>query len=138
MLHDISCNHALFKIKWAIYLLNLTIGQCPKNLLNYACCHECKIPHQYGRQRDPHKYNMTLTCQIVTIIILKHATMTILGGNQLIYICNDFSLFFSVFIYIHEYANYANVIRCIFDHGMKGLCLSFILVQIVVITTKSS
>ena len=31
---------------------------------------------------------------------------------------------------IHEYANYANKVRCIFDHGMKGLCLSFILVQI--------
>ena len=35
---------------------------------------------------------------------------------------------FSVFTNIHEYANYANMITCIFDHGMKGLCLSFILV----------
>ena len=59
--------------------------------------------------------------------------MTILGRNQPIYICNDFPLIFSVFINIHEYANYENVIRCIFDHGMKGLCLSFILVQILVI-----
>ena len=41
-----------------------------------------------------------------------------------------FSLIFSVFINIHEYAYYANMMRCIFDHGMKGLCLSFVLVQI--------
>ena len=34
--------------------------------------------------------------------------MTILGWNQPIYICNDFPLFFSVFINIHEYANYVN------------------------------
>ena len=33
--------------------------------------------------------------------------------------------FFNVFINIHEYANYANMVRCIFDNGMKGLCLSF-------------
>ena len=59
--------------------------------------------------------------------------MTILGWNQPIYICIDFSLIFSVFMNIHEYANYANMVRCIFDHGMKGLCLSFILVQILVI-----
>ena len=59
--------------------------------------------------------------------------MTILGRNQPIYICNDFSLLFSVFIHIHEYASYANMIRCIFDHGMKGLYLSFILVQILII-----
>ena len=59
--------------------------------------------------------------------------MTILGWNQPIYICNDFPLFFSVFINIHEYANYANKVRCIFDHGMKGLCLSFILAQILVL-----
>ena len=50
-----------------------------------------------------------------------------------IYICNDFPLFFSVFINSHEYANYANKVRCIFDHGKKGLCLSFILVQILVL-----
>ena len=43
---------------------------------------------------------------------------------------NDFSLIFSVFINIHEYANYANMITCIFDHGIKSLCLSFNLVQI--------
>ena len=36
-------------------------------------------------------------------------------------------------INIHEYANHANTVRCIFDHGMKGLCHSFILVQILVI-----
>ena len=59
--------------------------------------------------------------------------MTILGWNQPIYICIDFPLFFSVFINIHEYANYANIVCCIFDHGMKGLCLSFILVQVLVI-----
>ena len=46
---------------------------------------------------------------------------------------NDFPLFFSVFINIHEYANYANMITCIFDHGIKGLCFSFYLVQILVI-----
>ena len=56
--------------------------------------------------------------------------MTILGCNQPIYICIDFPLFFSVFVNIHEYANYANKVRCIFDHGMKGIWLSFILVQI--------
>ena len=59
--------------------------------------------------------------------------MTILGRNQPIYICIDFPLIFSVLINIHEYANYANMIRCIFDHGMKGLCLSFISVQNLVI-----
>ena len=44
-----------------------------------------------------------------------------------------FPYFLAFFINIHEYANYANMIRCIFDHGMKGLCLSFVLVQILVI-----
>ena len=44
-----------------------------------------------------------------------------------------FPYFLAVFINIHEYANYANTVRCIFDSGMKGLCLSFILVQILVI-----
>ena len=56
-----------------------------------------------------------------------------IGTNQPIYICNDFPLFFSIFININEYANYANKVRCIFDHGMKDLCLSFILVQILVL-----
>ena len=41
-----------------------------------------------------------------------------------------FPLFFGVFIEIHEYAN---MVHCMFDHGMKSLCLSFILVQILVI-----
>ena len=50
-----------------------------------------------------------------------------------LYISNDFLLFFSVFINIHEHANYANMIPCIIDHGMKGLCLSFHLVHILVI-----
>ena len=59
--------------------------------------------------------------------------MTIFGWNQPINICNDFPLFFSVFINIHEYANYANMVCCIFDHGMKGLCLRFNLVHILVI-----
>ena len=36
-----------------------------------------------------------------------------------------FSLNFKVFINIHEYAN---KIISIFDHGLKGLCLSFNLV----------
>ena len=34
---------------------------------------------------------------------------------------------------IHEYANYANMITFIFDHGMNDLCLSCHSVQIVVI-----
>ena len=59
--------------------------------------------------------------------------MTILGWNQPIYTFNDFPLFFSVFINIHEYANYANMITCIFDRGMKDIRLSFHLVQILVI-----
>ena len=42
--------------------------------------------------------------------------MTILGWNKPIYTLNDFPLFFSVFINIHEYENYANMITCIFDH----------------------
>ena len=33
------------------------------------------------------------TCQIVTLMIFKHATMTILGRNQPIHIFNDFPLF---------------------------------------------
>ena len=33
-----------------------------------------------------------------------------------------FSLIYKVFINIHEYAN---DIICIFDNGIKGLCLSF-------------
>ena len=44
-----------------------------------------------------------------------------------------FPYFFSVFINIHEYANYANMITCIFDHGIKGLFLNFNLVKSVVI-----
>ena len=42
-----------------------------------------------------------------------------------LYFFNDFPLYFSVLMNIHEYANYANMITCIFDHGMKGLCLIF-------------
>ena len=38
---------------------------------------------------------------------------------------NDFPLFFSVFINIHENGNYANMITCIFDHVIRDLCLSF-------------
>ena len=49
-----------------------------------------------------------------------------IGMKSAFYICNDFPLFFSVFINIHEYANYANKVHCIFDHGIKGLCLRFI------------
>ena len=66
------------------------------------------------------------TCQIVIMIILKQATMTKLGWNQHKYFFKDFLLFFSVFINIHEYANYANMITCIFDQGMKGLSLALI------------
>ena len=47
-------------------------------------------------------------------------------GMKSAYLCfNDFPLFSNVFINIHEYANYANKIIFIFDHGMKALCLSF-------------
>ena len=59
--------------------------------------------------------------------------MTILGWNQPFNTFNDFPLIFSVFINIHDYENYANMISCIFDHGMKDICLSFYLVQILVI-----
>ena len=59
--------------------------------------------------------------------------MTILGRNQPIYTLNDFPLFFSVFINIHEYANFANTITCFFDHGIKDQCLIFHLVQNLVI-----
>ena len=59
--------------------------------------------------------------------------MTILGRNQPIYIFNDFPLFCSVFMNIHEYANYANVITCISDHGIKSLCLRLNFVLILVI-----
>ena len=64
---------------------------------------------------------------------IKHATMTILGWNKPIYIFYDFPLSFSVFKDTHEYANYANMITCIFDHGIKGVCLSINLVQILII-----
>ena len=52
-------------------------------------------------------------------------------GMKSAYLCfNDFPLFSNVFIYIHEYANYANTIICIFDHGMKALRLTFNMVPI--------
>ena len=44
-----------------------------------------------------------------------------------------FPYFLAFFINIHEYANYANMIACIFDHVIKDLCLSFYLVQSLVI-----
>ena len=59
--------------------------------------------------------------------------MTILGRNQTIYTFNDFPLFFIVVINIHESATYANMITFTFDHEMNELCLSFHLVQILVI-----
>ena len=34
---------------------------------------------------------------------------------------------------IHEYANYANKMICLSDHELKGLCLSFYLVSILVV-----
>ena len=45
---------------------------------------------------------------------------------------SDFPLFLR-FINIHEYASYANVITCIFDHWLKGLCFCINFVQILVI-----
>ena len=59
--------------------------------------------------------------------------MRLLGRNPPIYIFKAFPLFFSNFINIHEYPNYDIMITCIFDHGIKGLYLSFNLVQILVI-----
>ena len=50
----------------------------------------------------------------------KHVCLLLLHKHP-IYAFNDFPLFFSVFIDIHEYANYANMITCIFDHGMKDV-----------------
>ena len=51
-----------------------------------------------------------------------------------IYFLMLFPYFFIVFMNIHEFANYANMITCIFDHKMKGaLCLSFNLEQFFVI-----
>ena len=55
---------------------------------------------------------------------IKHATMIILGWNQPIYNFYDVPLIFSIFINTHEYANYAKTIFCIFDHEIKGVCLS--------------
>ena len=39
---------------------------------------------------------------------------------------------------IHGFANYANTIICISDHEIKGLCLSFYLVPILVVYDSSS
>ena len=50
-----------------------------------------------------------------------------------LYFLMIFSLIFRGFTNIYEYANYANMITCNFDHGIKDLCLSFHLVQILVI-----
>ena len=44
-----------------------------------------------------------------------------------------FPYFFCVFINNHEYVYYANMITCIFDHGMKDLCHGLHLVHILVI-----
>ena len=46
-----------------------------------------------------------------------------------LYFYNDFPLFFVFLLTIHEYANNADLLNCIIDHGMKNLCLSFNLVQ---------
>ena len=43
---------------------------------------------------------------------------------------------FNIFINIDENANYANMIICIFDHGMKVIYLSFHLVPILVVYGK--
>ena len=64
-----------------------------------------------------------------TIDYIKTCNNDNIGMKSAIYTFNDFPLFFSVFIYIHEYATYANMISCIFDDRMKDLCLSFHLIQ---------
>ena len=56
-----------------------------------------------------------------TIDYIKKYNNDNVGMNQPIYTLNDFPLFFSVFINIHEHTNYANIITCIFDHGIKNL-----------------
>ena len=56
-----------------------------------------------------------------------------IGMKSAYLFCNDFLLFFSVFINFHENANFANMITCIFDHRIKGLYLSIFLVQTLVI-----
>ena len=68
-----------------------------------------------------------------TIDYIKTCNNGNIGMKQPIYTFNDFPLFFSVFNNFHEYANYANMIICIYDHRMKDLCLSFHLVQFFVI-----
>ena len=55
-----------------------------------------------------------------------------IGMKSAFFIFLMISLIFSIFINIHEYANYANMITCIFDHGMKGRYLSFNSVEILV------
>ena len=50
---------------------------------------------------------------------------------MMVFLC--FSLIFKVFINIHEYEN---KIVSIFDHGIKGLCLSFNLVPSLVVYDK--
>ena len=46
---------------------------------------------------------------------------------------NDVSLFLNFFSDIHVYANYTNKIIRISDHEIKGMCLSFYLLSIVVV-----
>ena len=63
---------------------------------------------------------------------IKHASLIIL----IIYVFKDYLLFFNIFINIYEYEIHSNRIICIFDPGMKGICLSFNLVPLLVVYGK--
>ena len=45
-------------------------------------------------------------------------------SDYIVFIILMISLIFSVFINVNEYANYANMITCIIEHGLKGLSMS--------------
>ena len=59
-----------------------------------------------------------------TIDYIKTCTNDTIGMKSAYLYFNDFPLFFRVFIIIHEYANYANMITCIFDNGIKAFGLA--------------
>ena len=67
-----------------------------------------------------------------TIDYIKTCNNDIFGMKSAYLSLLCFSLIFSVFININEYANYANMITWIFYHVIKELRLSFYLVQILV------
>ena len=58
------------------------------------------------------------------------------GCDQTMHGKNTFTLFLKGFINNYKYANYANKIICISNQEIKGLCLSFLLVSILVVYDK--